>query len=373
MKQFPRSLTVRALACCGAIFALPCTVPSGLAAAEIPARALTPPAFPTEVYISLYGVEVFEIDEQQETFVIEADLAADWQDPRLAWDASGEAGGLPLVFEEEAASDLLKTIWWPNFELSNGRGSRDRMHLSIEIVSDGTVAYHERFSAVIKQNLSSYLDQFPFDYHDISFQVLPFSAGGSEVVFLPMQEEQEPIRWEPSDWSIADPELVVRPGWICSGSGEVCSPGDECPAGESCDAGWASAAVSMSIFRVTTHYVWKIILPLTLIVLVSSAVFWLDLVKFPDPGDRLAISFTGVLTVVAFDFVSSGSLPKLWYMTVLDKILVMAYIFLAINIALNVASTQLSTVRPALSRRVDLVGRWVFPLAFLICLWAVVP
>lgn len=353
--------------------ALLCAIPGGVAADETPLRALTPPTIPTEVYVSLFDLEILGIDEQQETFEVEADLEAQWHDPRLAFGGSGDLADqpMPLAFEQEAASDLLQTIWWPNFELTDGRDSRDQMHLSITIYPDGTVRYYERFSATIKQSLD--LQPFPFDAHDISFSVGPFSASSAAVVFLPFEADRPPISWEPSEWVVDDAELVVLPGPTCSGSGDPCLTDTECPGGETCEVGWASAQVHMSIFRVSKHYVWKIILPLALIVLISSAVFWLDLAKFPDPGDRLAISFTGVLTVVAFDFVSSGNLPKLWYNTVLDKVLLMAYVFLAINIALNVVSTQLSTTRPVACRRNDLIGRWVFPAAFLIGLWILIP
>ena len=331
--------------------------------AEAPARALTPPAFPTDVYITLFDLEVFEIDEQQETFLIEADLGAEWYDPRLAFGAETDQPSPPAVFEQEAATDFLKTIWWPNFELLDGRDSRSQMHLSIEVYPDGTVTYHERFSAVIKQQLD--LRPFPFDVQEISFVVGPFSASPAAVNFLPMEENQQLVQWEPSEWVIELAELAVSPGVGCSGSGEICSDDADCAAGETCDYGWATLAVNMVISRVPTHYVWKIILPLTLIVLASSAVFWLDLVKFPDPGDRLTLSFTGVLTIVAFDFVSADSMPKTFYASTLDKILMMAYVFMAINIALNVASTIFSTDRPDTSRKVDLIGRWVFPGAFL--------
>jgi len=356
----------RALILCCASLALFAAAPGEIAADETPARALTPPALPTEVHLSLFDLEILEIDEQQQTFELEADLEALWQDPRLAFGGPGELadGAMPLMFEQSAASDLLETIWWPNFELLDGRGSRDQMHLSITLFPDGTVRYHERFSAVIKQDLD--LRTFPFDAHDISFAIGPFSANSAAVIFRPLGEERSPVAWEPSEWAVDNTELLVLPGPACSDSGEACLEAGGCPGDQVCQQGWASAKVSMSIFRVSKHYVWKVVLPLALIVLISSAVFWLDLGRFPDPGDRLAISFTGILTVVAFDFVSSGSLPKLWYNTILDKILLLAYVFLAINVALNVVSTQLCTTRPAACRRVDLIGRWLFPLAFLI-------
>ncbi len=55
-------------------------------------------------------------------------------------------------------------------------------------------------------------------------------------------------------------------------------------------------------------------MPLLLIVAISWAVFWMDYEDM-NLADRMSVSFTSVLTVVAFDFVSSDSLPKLSYAT----------------------------------------------------------
>lgn len=366
-------LFLRAAFSCCAVLAFLVLVPGQLAADDIPARALTPPALPTQVFVGLSNLEIVEIDERRETFVIEANLHAQWQDSRLTFEPSQEmiAGQLPLRYKEATALELLETVWWPDFTLVDGRGSRERMQLSIDIYPDGTLVYQERFTSAIKQNLD--LEPFPFDAHDISFSLGVFGTDSRAVVFLPFEEGTPPINWEPTEWSISESELVVLTGFACADSGEACGSDGDCAEGEVCVAGWPSANVQMSIGRVPNHYTWKIILPLTLIVLASSAVFWLDLAKFPDPGDRLTISFTGVLTVVAFDFVSSDSLPKLWYSTVLDNILVMAYVFMAVNIVLNVIATQFSAARPTACRRTDFVGRYVFPLAFLVGLWILIP
>lgn len=339
---------------------------SGQGAAIAP-RTLTPPLAdgPTVVLVDLYGVEVLGINEQEETFEIEADLAASWVDERLAFDEAA-TGASRLIFQGEAVEEALKSeVWWPDFEITDSRGSRDRMHVQLAIDSDGWVHYHERFSALIKQSLD--LASFPFDESEISLTVTPFSYDAEEVVFLPAEEARQPLSWEPSEWVVSDPSLVVAAGRFCADSADPCAENADCPGeGEECVAGFASARVKMSIARVSDHYVWKIILPLALIVLVSTAIFWIDLERFG--GDRLAVAFTGVLTVVAFDFVSSGSLPKLWYTTTLDKILITAYFFMACIVAENVLVAVLTRHAPAAARWVDRAARLLVPLAFLVVL-----
>ena len=82
-------------------------------------------------------------------------------------------------------------------------------------------------------------------------------------------------------------------------------------------------------------------------------------------AERMSVSFTSVLTVVAFDFLSSDSLPKLGYQTVLDKFLTISYIFLALTIIENVVSaTLVRRDNPPAAARLDRYSRWVFPIAY---------
>ncbi len=114
------------------------------------------------------------------------------------------------------------------------------------------------------------------------------------------------------------------------------------------------------------------ILPLVLILLISSAVFWMDREAI-HLADRLSVSFTSVLTVVAFDFVTSEKLPSLGYSTVMDMILTASYLFLALSILENVISMRLTGSRPAVSRALDKAFRFLFPVAYVICvLWLMI-
>ena len=321
----------------------------------------------TDVEIGLYDVEILKIDPREETFEVEADLVAEWVDPRMAF-SPNQVGTDALTFQDGAAIDALENrVWWPNFEITDARGARDRMHIDLTIYSDGSVFYRERMVVKIKQDFD--LSGFPFDSHDISFRLESFSYDASLVRFAKSELGRSTVNWEPTEWTVSEPDFQVAPGLFCSDSGELCETDTDCPtAGETCDVGFAAAGINMSIARVPDHYMWKIILPLMLIVMASFGVFWLDLAKFPDPGDRLTIAFTGVLTVVAFDFVSAGSVPKLWYTTVMDRILILAYVFLALNILENVLAVSAfskSESNGAKAARLDKIARWAFPPTFL--------
>ena len=331
--------------------------------------ALTPPepGSATVVYVDIYDVEIYDVDEVAQTFDVGARMSASWWDGRLAFDAE-QVGAETLIYQGRAAEEELDVrVWWPGFEIVDSRGPRDRLHQELRIAADGRVFYDERFTATIGQDL--YLAVFRYAAHDIQFSVEPFSYDATEVVFSASDEPRPPVSWEPTEWYLSNPELVVDDGTYltCSDSGEPCAEDADCAAGESCvgNLGFASATLSLSIRRDPGHYLWKIILPLLLIIVASSAVYWMDVERFPDPGDRFSVAFTAVLTVVAFDFVTSDSLPKLWYTTLMDQMLILGYVFAAINVAGIALTTVLSKRRPAVADRVVLLFRWLFPPVFL--------
>lgn len=349
------------------LLALLFTLPA--AAQEASLRALTPPdpEAPTAIHFDLYDLEVYDIDELEQTFSIGARLAASWWDGRLAFDAEAAGAGV-LIYQGEAAEEVLDAdVWWPGFEIVDSRGPRDRMHLELRVDHEGYVFYAERFTATIAQPF--YLADFPFDEHHIELSIEPFSYDASALVFVAPEEPRTPVSWEPTEWYLSDTSLTIDDGLVyaCSDTGDPCEGDLDCAGGGVCETnvGFSTATISLSIRRDSSHYLWKILLPLALIILVSSAVYWMDLERFPDPGDRFAVAFTAVLTVVAFDFVTADSLPKLWYTTLMDRVLLLGYVFSALNVAGIAVATVLSKHRPAAAERLVLALRWLFPPAFL--------
>jgi len=350
--------------------------PAAARAEEPSRRSLTPPdpAAPTPVYLSVYDLEVYNIDEREQTFDVGARFSASWWDGRLAFDPD-VVGAETLIYQGEAVTEkLAKDVWWPTVEIVDSRGARDSLHRELRISADGRVFYAERFTAAIAQPF--YLADFPFDQHDIEFSIEPYTYDASAVTFVAPEESRAPVSWEPTEWYLSNPSLDIDDGtsYSCSASGDACGGDEDCPGDEVCEEqiGYTRATLSLSIRRDPSHYVWKIILPLVLIILVSSAVYWMDLERFPDPGDRFSVAFTSVLTVVAFDFVTADSLPKLWYTTLMDQVLILAYVFAALNVAGIAVTTVLSRRRPAGAERLVRVLRWGFPPAFLVALgWLV--
>ena len=403
---------------------------------DIPLNALTPPPNgPTEVSIDIYGIEIFSINEREETFEIEAFLDAGWFDPRLAFD-SKKLGTNVLIYQGAAAIQQLdKKIWWPYFEIIDARGARERMYTELRIYADGKVNYAERFQTLIIQEFD--LESFPFDWHSISFSIRPYSDHYSEedVVFVLDMPTDDP--WNPEDWTVNWTELRVNEYDVYdlrsnpedyrkieeedreesliislskngeldfrifkNGEEEYLAEKDLPPSTKKelqqlknklgdplSDASrflpltdqtiinltrdifdltpFPEATVEMEITRKPLYYISNVIMPLALIVGISSCVFWMSF-ETMNLGNRLSVAITSLLTVVAFDFVTADSLPKLSYSTVMDHIISLSYLFVAINIFQSVLSDKLNKKKPAAAELLDKLFRWTFTPVFLI-------
>lgn len=67
--------------------------------------------------------------------------------------------------------------------------------------------------------------------------------------------------------------------------------------------------------RKIQYYLWKVLLPLTIIVFMSWSVFWLR----PTDKVQINIATTAVLTSIAYLFILSRFLPPISYLTIMDS------------------------------------------------------
>ena len=98
------------------------------------------------------------------------------------------------------------------------------------------------------------------------------------------------------------------------------------------------------------------------LVMLSWSVFWMDRESL---GDRMDISFIGILTVVAFQIVVSEQLPRIPYFTLMSTFLYINYLLLFASVIMNLAVGWLDrTHRKAQGNKIDIHCRWVFPASY---------
>lgn len=99
-----------------------------------------------------------------------------------------------------------------------------------------------------------------------------------------------------------------------------------------------------------------------MLVILSWSVFWMDRELL---GDRMDISFIGILTVVAFQILVSEQLPHIAYFTLMSTFLYITYLFLCGSVAVNLVVARLdNSAHKGLGDRVDIHCRWIFPVSY---------
>jgi hypothetical protein len=106
-----------------------------------------------------------------------------------------------------------------------------------------------------------------------------------------------------------------------------------------------------------------VVLPLVVLVLLTFTVFWMDRESL---GDRMDISFIGILSVVAYQIVVSDHMPAIAYLTLMNGFLYSTYLLVTASVVVNLLVSKLDQAgRRATGNRVDVTCRWAFPLLFL--------
>ena len=114
------------------------------------------------------------------------------------------------------------------------------------------------------------------------------------------------------------------------------------------------------VVRNWAFYVWTIFGPVVLIFLIACAVFLVPLEAF---ADRVSICLTALLACIATHFAISFNLPHVGYLTVIDRLFVTTYAFVAL-LVLASAVEMLLRAKPAARRRVNALAATIIPAAY---------
>jgi hypothetical protein len=110
--------------------------------------------------------------------------------------------------------------------------------------------------------------------------------------------------------------------------------------------------------RISMPFVYRLMIPLVLVVIASWSVFWL---RSTSTG-RFGVTFTAILTVVAFNFIITDKLPSVPEMTYLEALFGISFILLLLVVVENTIIDRLTaTGRLAAAAKVDQVSRILFP------------
>ncbi len=287
------------------------------------------------VMVGITIIDFARISPQDEAFEMAGYLDLAWIDPTLA----GGEGGSKKPRRRFRKGD----IWSPELEFVNAAEQvAAEREGDLYVERDGRVAQRVRFSHVFRSPL--YLKRFPFDRQTLRITLSPFDPVAKDIdLVADLRASGKLAGASVPDWRIDGESARVTP------------PEDGDPSDQ-------EFVFEVKVSRRSTFYVWRVFLPLALLVVASWSVFWIDESVAPA---KFATAVTVLVSLVAFSYTIDFSLPKVPYLTFTDafSLTVFLYVLSAIFAVTAIHFTH-TKLGPEPAERLQRLARWVFPTSF---------
>lgn len=297
---------------------------------------------PPRVKVGIRLHQITSVDQRAENFGAVAVLRMEWQDDELAFDPS--ACRCPYrTFRDDEFADYAaeQSLRWPAFTIFNQQGNRWVQGRYVLVWPDGRALYHERFSATLQAPDFDFR-RFPFDHQRFYIRVDSMYPSDT-FVFEPL-----------ADFSGLGDQLGEEEWKVVAFDATVA----ETTASTRLPA--SRFSFGMTAERHLEYYIFRILLPLTLILVVSWITFFMG-----DLGKRVDVASANLLLFVAFNFVVASDLPRLGYLTLMDTFIVSGFVATSLVVVMNVLLKRAEvTGRASVVQRIDPYMLWLYPLLF---------
>jgi hypothetical protein len=131
---------------------------------------------------------------------------------------------------------------------------------------------------------------------------------------------------------------------------------------------YSQLVLELEVARHAAFYFWKIMVPLLIVMCVAFSVFWMTRDALAQRQRQAA---TGVLTLVAFQFVALAGIPRVPYLTLLDAVFVWSFVVCAATLVFNVRNHRRIRQDLELGLKADRACRLGFPVTYVTGLVAI--
>lgn len=286
-----------------------------------------------EIQINLALVDISQIDERDQTIELDFGTRVRWMEPSLIDPDAPPFRTLPL-----------EQLDAPNIIIFNARDLDQKLELVARVTPAGEAIYRQRYQGTLSAPME--LGDFPFDEQTFSIELVSLNQDGRTVKLLGFENYNIDGGTLPG-WTFEPPKMGSRELNTFDGEREL-----------------TVVTLSYTGKRIQTFFFWKLFLPLTLIVFMAYAVFWLDPTVL---ASQIAVATSSVFTLIAYNFALSHMLPRTSYLSRADYFVIgctiLVFSALYVTVLTGILARQERHV--ALARRIDFVSRGIYPIGFL--------
>ena len=295
---------------------------------------------PTYVKVRIYLIDVDEVNSANQNFSASVYYEARWDNPTLRHEGPG-----PVIRR-------TTEVWTPRLAIVNQQQAWSAFPSFVEVSPEGEVVLRQKVWGWFSQPLN--LSDFPLDRQTLTIHLGAAGLLESDVKLISLEQAQGRQSGIHKDFSLPDFDVI---SWKAESrpyipfEGEVGTPG---------------YIMEIQIKRRPSYFIWKVIFPLCLIVIMSWIPRWLDP---KESGTSIGISTTAFLTLVAYLFAITVLLPKVSYLTRMDDFILLSTLLVFVGLIQTVISTYLISLGHIIQvERVNKLSRMAYPLLLLIVL-----
>lgn len=309
-KATPRAVAMVAAALIAGICALAALPAGAQAPADVPkavrqAIETAPEPGPEQVIVGAYINDIQQIDFKTNNYVVDLYVWFRWKSPGI---------------------DPSKTMEFMNRFASDNNLREALTEEPDKIVGGGyysILRYQGLFSTKFQ------LATFPFDTQVLTVVMEDTLAGAADQIYVP--DGKTPVIVDPvitlPGFTVGTPTMTIGTNTYPTNFGDPAVPNAE---------PYSRITLSIPVTRPVVAMSIKTFVPVILIVACALLVYF---VRPAYVEGRIGLGITALLTLVAIQLTSTSSLPDVDYLMMLDKIFLLAYLFIIVALARVVATS----------------------------------